>query len=339
MNKLKIGIVGCGKQAPKHISGLLSATNAKVSIVVADLSQDAARDLAEKFDVELADSVDSLFEMADIDAIDVCTPVPFHYDLCLRSMRLGKHIFCEKPLVTSLEQAQELERVRAEQDVVGMVGYLYRFAPMLSSFKGYLANKAFSSSFGEPLVANFRIGGRGSHQVWKHKKETGGGAINEMLVHMLDLAMWYFGPPDTLDVLYCDQLLPSRIIGGELAEVDAEDIVQVKLTTQSGVLVNIQADMLTPSFTQFVEVQGTKGTFCGSIQPTYNSYLFLEEKFEDFNKGMNKLESKPSNLFEIQMGQFVDSIIDRNNSVSSTIEDSVNLIRVMDQINTHSYEH
>ena len=338
MTNLRIGLVGCGKQAPKHISGLL-AVDSDIRVVVADVDQNAAKALAGKFNVEVADSVDALFEMKDIDAIDVCTPVPFHYDLCLRAMHAGKHIFCEKPLVTNQLEAQELERVRAEKDVVGMVGYLYRFTPMLSMFKGLLDHQKFESSFGRPVVANFRIGGRGSHQVWKHRKETGGGAINEMLVHMVDLALWYFGAPEKVEVLSCDQLLSAREIDGQTVDVDAEDIVQVRLQTKSGVLINIQADMLTPSFTQFVEVQGSKGTFCGSIQPSYSSYLFIDEEFEGYTKGMNKLEAEPSNLFQIQMGQFVEAIGDRNKSVSSTIEDSINLIRVMDQISKQSYEH
>ena len=106
---------------------------------------------------------------------------------------------------------------------------------------------------GRVLTANFRIGGRGSHQVWKHRKETDGGAINEMMVHMIDLAIWYFGPVKEAKVVDSHLMMPERVIGGETVTVDAEDYVLALFEMESGVRVTIQADLVTPSFNQFVE--------------------------------------------------------------------------------------
>lgn len=338
MNSIKIGIIGCGKQAPKHISGLKSVAEAEVQLVVADIDQNLADSLSAQFDVETV-SVDSIFQMADLTAIDICTPVSTHFDLAMRALNSGKHVFCEKPLVTDIDQARSLESVRKSNSLVCMVGYIYRYAPILANFKRLIHNKEFMDVFGEPIIANFRIGGRGSHQLWKHLAATGGGAINEMLVHMLDLALWYFGDAVKVSLLSCQQLRSERVIAGVTHSVDAEDSVIIQMEMPSGMIVNIQADMLTPSFTQFVEVQGENGTFCGSIQQSFNSYLFLNEAVCDYDQGLNELDAQPSNLFEAQMGGFVNNILDHNAGGSPSIEDSIKLLEVVDQINNRRYEY
>ena len=67
---------------------------------------------------------------------------------------------------------------------------------------------------GDRLLGNaqqFRLGRRGSHKAWKHRAQTGGGAANEMLVHMLDLALWYFGEPESATRLAGDILLGAAV--------------------------------------------------------------------------------------------------------------------------------
>src|SRR5260221_9464594 len=105
-----------------------------------------------------------------------------------------------------------------------------------------------------------RIGGRGSAALWKHRRAEGGGAINEMLVHMLDLAVWYFGPIERAELMMEDVFRPQRVIGGKTESVDAEDFVLARFWTRGGIPVVIQADLLTPSFTQMIEIQGDNGT-------------------------------------------------------------------------------
>lgn len=330
MKKIKVGIIGCGKQAPKHISGLKST--GAVDIVVADIDPKLAQSIAEKYEVESVLSADDIFTIDDLVAVDICTPVTVHQELCMKAFEAGLHVFCEKPLVTNRQEAQELELARKARGLVCMVGYIYRFAPAMSLYKNIAQHPQFDAAFGQPIIANFRIGGRGSHQLWKHQKAKGGGAINEMLVHMLDLAMWYFGKPVDVELLTCDRLLDQRIISGETCAVDAEDSVLVKLKMESGVVVNIQADMLTPSFTQFLEIQGERGTYCGSIQPNYNSYIFLDRDLDKYSAGMNTLNIQAENLFESQMREFVNAVTDKVSPAHSTIQDSINLLEVIDQI-------
>lgn len=262
MNKVKIGLIGCGKQAPKHISGLRKVPG--VELVLADINPEFARDLADREGLKWVPGVEEIFNAPDIQAVDICTPTGSHAGLIRRAVDSDKDFFCEKPLCEGVEEALDIEELTRRKGKAGMVGYIYRFAPALELGRGLMEDvpgTGESTALGCIAAAYFRLGGRGGHQLWKHRKESGGGAINEMLVHMVDLAIWYFGPVSGVDVLACDLIRPSRLINGRIEEADAEDFVLVRLKTASGVPVLCQADLVTPSFMQFAEVQGTNGTF------------------------------------------------------------------------------
>ena len=71
----------------------------------------------------------------------------------------------------------------------------------------------------------------------------------------IDLANWYFGPIRDIEVISCDLRCPERIIQGEKVKVDAEDYVLVRCFGCDGMEIYCQADLITPAFSQYVEVQ------------------------------------------------------------------------------------
>ncbi len=337
MNKLKIGIIGCGKQAPKHISGLAKLSG--VELVLCDNRPEAAERLANESKLPWVPDVRAIFADPDITAVDICTPTSSHRPLIQSALASGKHFFCEKPLCEREEEARLIEQLLVEHQRIGMIGYVYRFAPVFELgqrlFKD-VPQTGESLELGRVVTAFFRIGGRGSHQTWKHLKAQGGGAINEMLVHMLDLALWFFGPAREVSILTKGLLRPKRVINGVEETVDAEDQVLVKLHMKSGVEVICQADLLTPAFTQFVEVQGENGTFMGSIQPDMPSFLHLDKGVAGYQAGKTTLNFGPRNLFEAQMAEFVQSVCTQTPPQRCTIQDSLELIKTMEKLEERS---
>jgi predicted dehydrogenase len=254
---LSVAILGCGKQAHKHVQGWQAIDG--VELAVADLDEERARALGEEANVDWSTDPDELVERKDVDAVDVCTPTPTHPKLILRAMDEGKDFFCEKPLTDSLASAQRIRDRLEETNTVGMVGYIYRFAPAFQALDELLSGhdaEGHSPELGPLVHAQFRIGGTGSHRAWKHESGSGGGVFNEMLVHLLDLAIWYFGPVKEVEVLEREFLRPTREIAGEEVSVDADDHVVVTARMANGLKVLFQADMVTPWFDQWVQVEG-----------------------------------------------------------------------------------
>jgi myo-inositol 2-dehydrogenase/D-chiro-inositol 1-dehydrogenase len=326
-------MIGCGKQAPKHISGLRAIPG--VRIVLADACPQFARTLAEKENLSWIERPEDVFSDPQVHAVDICTPTPSHLELVLAAIRSGKDFFCEKPLCETSAEASQVAAEMRTSSRVGMVGYVYRFAPVFELGRNLFEGAPASGSshvLGSIRLAQFRIGGRGSHQLWKHRVASGGGAASEMLVHMLDLAMWYFGPVREARLLSKKLLQPRRAIQGRMEDVDAEDYILAELEMDSGVTAICQADLLTPAFTQFVEIQGDNGTFMGSIDPAMPSFVYCNQQVDAWKQGRNSLEFGRVNLFEAQMSAFIHAVRTRSGAVRSTVDDSVLLLQSMEML-------
>lgn len=322
---MKIGIIGCGKQAVKHIEGFRA--NGVDDFVCYDLNPMAARAFAEKNRTQQAETLDQLFDDPDVRAIDICTPVSSHFELARRSINSGRPFFCEKPLTASLDEDRQLLAMSVEANVCGMVGYIYRFVPALELGKAVCD----AGAIGNAHSAIFRVGGRGSHMAWKHQKASGGGALNEMAVHMIDLAYWYFGEMETVQLFDIDRRQSRRKIGGQFVDCDAEDWIVAKMVSKKGVNVLLQADLVTPAFTQYVEIQGDEGSFAGSIDPNYASYLHLTREWGKYKTGRNALDISPSNFYKAQMGMFAE-VVQGGEPDRNTLSDSVAVMELQEQI-------
>ena len=90
--------------------------------------------------------------------------------------------------------------------------------------------------------------------------------------------------------------------------------------------------MITPAFTQYVEIQGENGSFIGSIQPDMPSYVFLKEDKGGFAAGKTELKYGRRNVLDMQMLYFVHWILRQELPDRNTIQDSLQLLRIMNEI-------
>lgn len=333
MRKIKIGLIGCGKQAEKHITSLQKLPG--LELILADKDVPFAQNLAEKTGSLWTEEPERILDDKDVEAVIISTPTQTHVPLIIQAHGSGKHVFCEKPLTNSLEQAVELQDLVSGSDQIVLLGYVYRYVPIFEEGFKMFCDQSFDGKslvMGKPLSAFFRLGGKGSHQAWKHQKAMGGGAINEMLVHMIDLANWYFGPLSNVEVISCDCRYPKREIRGEIITADAEDYILVKCTGVNDMEIFCQADLITPAFTQYVEIQGENGSFMGSIQPDMPSYVFLKHDAGGFGAGKTELKYGQRNIFDMQMLYFVHCLLQQEVPDRNTIDDSLQLLRITNEI-------
>jgi predicted dehydrogenase len=319
----RIGVIGCGKIAEKHLDAYRQLDD--VEVTVTDIV-DRGRTVAERYDVGWHPVPEEITRSDEFDAIDVCVPTPLHAEYISMALEGGKHVFVEKPLASSLEQARSIADQAADTDQIVMAGYLYRHHPAMEFARDVIR----TGVIGDPYLAMFRIGGRGSHKAWKHRVETGGGAANEMLVHMLDLALWYFGDQVAATNLRSDVLLPTREIEGELVEVDAEDFMLLSLEMASGTQVFCQSDLVTPGYMNHIEVQGTNGSLMTSILDYMPKSVYCKEPAGKYDRGHTFVEFPQTNLFERELGHFLDCIRGRERSDIHSVEDSVRLMELIE---------
>ena len=318
----RVGVVGCGKIAEKHLNAYRQLG---VEVTVTDVVERGAM-IAENYGAAWNPDPADLIAGGDVDAIDVCTPTPSHVQIITDALRSDKHVFCEKPVARDLAEAEAIERAAAATDRVLQIGYLYRFHPAFAFAKEVIRE----GILGDPYFATFRLGGRGSHKAWKHRRETGGGAASEMLVHMVDLALWYFGEATEVRNLLTDTVLPTREIEGELVEADAEDLLIVQIETQSGARVVCQSDLITPGYMNHFEVQGTNGSLFSSILDYLPTLVYCKEPRGVYDRGQNFFEFPKTDLFVAELGHFLEHVRGSEGERLNSIRDSIGLMRVVD---------
>jgi predicted dehydrogenase len=296
---MKIGVVGCGRIGARHVDAYRQLLD--VDVVVTDADDEQAKTLAEQWDTPSV-PLESLFQES-LDAVDVCVPTPHHKDLIVQALEAGLHVFCEKPLCLSHAEGVEIRAAaqRAQRNVI--VGYLYRHHPAFRFAKETLDH----GIVGQPYLALTRLGGRGSHRSWKHDSGLGGGVLFEMMVHMLDLLSWLLGPLGDGEVVYRDLVLPQRVIADELVNATADDCAVVALRA-GGVRALCQSDLVTPSFMNTVEVQGTNGSLSASILDFMPTVVYCNEPRILFDRGHNFRTFGPTNLFVKELANFVDTV-------------------------------
>ena len=330
---MRIALIGCGKQAIKHLRGLRQCPD--VEVILADKEVERARALADAEGLAWVEHSEELLADPAVAAVVLCVPVRSHASLIRQCVSAGKDFFCEKPSCETAAQARELNELTQRSRRIGMIGYVYRFAPIFQTAHTILAGareRETSPVIGKLAVAIIRIGGRGSAALWKHRRAEGGGALNEMLVHMIDLAVWCLGPLERAELMMNELLRPQRMIAGRIETVDAEDFVRARFWTRAGVPVIIQADLVTPAFMQLFEVHGDNGTLMASIQPKMPQFVFTLEPAGSYAAGRTELDSGNVNMFEAQMAAFVAAVREGAAHPGGTLADSVRVMEAIDAL-------
>ena len=253
---VKVGLIGLGKIGKRHLRGYSGISG--VSLVIYDRDEAALRTL-DAPGVRKCVGEDELFATPGLAAVDICTPTLNHEASILRALCRGLHVLCEKPLAPDAAAAATVAEAARGTGRVLMVAYPFRFSPQCRLVKELLD----SGAIGQPYLAFFRVAGPGSHAEWKHTRADGGARL-EKLVHLLDLAAWYFGAAGTVEILREAVLIPQRAIGGKIVNSNVEDMVMAHWSGP-GVEAYLQADLASSVYAHSIEIQGTNGSVTASV--------------------------------------------------------------------------
>ncbi len=193
MNKIKIGIIGAGYIAGVHAGVLAGDERVQVS-AVHDVVSTAAEKLAGAHNAIAVASPLEVLERSD--AVYVTTPNTQHVSLAIAAIEAGKHVFCEKPLATSLDDAQKVFKKASNASTVFQVGHNRRFAPVYATLKRML------SETHEPHSAHVKMNrGELLKPEWTGDPEVTGGFLYETPIHMFDMMRFLFGEVESLHAI------------------------------------------------------------------------------------------------------------------------------------------
>lgn len=137
---LKIGVLGAGHLGKIHIRLLKEIDNYEL-IGFYDSNTEVASQLAEEYGLKYFSSIEDL--ITEVDVVDIVTPTLSHYDCAVKALESGKHIFIEKPVTNTLEEARSLMALAEKTGLQVQVGHVERFNPAYLAVKDLCNNPMF----------------------------------------------------------------------------------------------------------------------------------------------------------------------------------------------------
>jgi myo-inositol 2-dehydrogenase/D-chiro-inositol 1-dehydrogenase len=193
MAKIKIGFLGAGYIAGVHASILARDERVQIS-AVHDIVEHRTEQLALSVGAAVAQSVAEV--LATGDAIYVTTPNTQHTELAILAAEEGKHVFCEKPMATSLTDARRVMEAAEKSGKVFQVGHNRRFAPVYAELKRMLTETH------RPHSAHAKMNrGELLQPEWVGNRTITGGFLYETTIHMFDMLRFLFGEVKTLEAV------------------------------------------------------------------------------------------------------------------------------------------
>ncbi len=138
---LKIGVIGAGHLGKIHLKLIKELTSEYELVGFYDVNTENARKVSEEFQCRAFESIDELIEQCQV--VDIVTPTLSHYDCASKALKKSKHVFIEKPLTNTVDEARKLMLLAEEANVKVQVGHVERFNPAFLAAKPYITHPMF----------------------------------------------------------------------------------------------------------------------------------------------------------------------------------------------------
>ncbi|MCQ9207201.1 MAG: Gfo/Idh/MocA family oxidoreductase [Omnitrophica bacterium] len=260
---VRVGVIGCGKITERASLPNLVNYKEKAEVkVLCDIVEDKAGDMAEKFALKGVDIVKDwkkVTERSDIDAVFVNVPNYVHEEIAVGASRAKKHILVEKPITISRRAAKHMIDAARNAGVFLMVEQTQRFDPVHQAARKFIE----TGKLGKINMVKGRIGHAGpeywagGNEGWfSDKRLSGGGAMIDVGIHMLDLLRWLSGK-EVAEVCANIKTLEKPF------PVDDNGSVIMRFT--DGTFGHFEASWTTRPYEVMTWIYGENGKLCTSI--------------------------------------------------------------------------
>jgi predicted dehydrogenase len=189
---ITVAILGGGFMGASHAANYKALGDRVRVKTVASRASERAAAVAKSVGAELTQDLDAAIADPEVDIVDICLPTPLHRELTVTALAAGKHVFLEKPIALTLEDADAIIAAAAGSDRFFMVGLVLRFWPEYAELRRRVA----AGELGRPLaVSTFRLSPPVDWNEWMADSAQSGGVPVDLLVHDFDQMNWLLGTP------------------------------------------------------------------------------------------------------------------------------------------------
>lgn len=187
MEKIRLGIIGCGGMGFHHARNLSKMKDVEI-IAASDVNSNRLKQFTNEFKVKYSSSnYNQILNIKEMEGVLICLPTFLHQEVVISSAHRGKHIFCEKPIAMTLKDADEM--ISQENKVKFMIGFVRRF----DNFWGKAREVIKEGLLGRPVIWHNVSSSTGAPHPWYFDREKGGGPLIDGAVHNYDFGHYMFG--------------------------------------------------------------------------------------------------------------------------------------------------
>jgi predicted dehydrogenase len=329
MSDIKVAVVGVGHLGKLHAKLYNQVENAKL-IGVLDQDAEKAASVANEFNCLSYNSIEKLID--DVDALNIVTPTTSHYKIASLAIKKKKHVFLEKPITQTEEQARDLIQSAKEKGVLIQVGHIERFNPAMLALEDVDVKPVFIEAH---RLASFNPRG------------TDVAVILDLMIHDLDL------------ILHLVKSKPLKVDASGVGVVSKNvDIANARIEFENGCVANVTASRISAKKMRKMRIFQNNAYISLDFADGFSEIFYIPQpdqaSFRDstlaFSLGQidagdqkrdikyTKLERKDVNPLQNELQSFVDSIIENKPAVV-TAEDGLQALKlantVLEQIARH----
>ena len=311
LKQIRVALIGCGVIAKTHLEAIKKVPSIEL-VMVCDPDEAAARAMALSHPCCFSIDSKEVFQDSGIDAVLICAPPAFHYDLTRQAMLAGKHVLCEKPFTVSLRQALRIKKLSKKSNRLVEMASKFRFVPDVIQAKKFIESGAIGDVVMSEVIFCSIVNMK---RRWNsNPKISGGGVLIDNGSHAVDVIRYLVGP---IKSVYAQ-------VGRKTQKIPVEDTARLHFETKKKVIGMVDLSWSLYKNTDiYVNVFGTKGTI--EVGWTKSVIWNSQKKTSRvFGGGYRKLDA-----FVNQLRHFSDCIRKKAKPILG-IDDAVESVRAID---------
>ncbi len=254
--KLKTGIIGCGKVGDFHAKAYAGLENSQFT-AVCDSNIERAKAFAERYGVKAYSDVEEMCKREALDVVSVCTPHPIHRSASITAASCGCSVLVEKPLASNLADADAIIEAGEKYNVqIGTMVQRRFYRPCMRIRKAIDEGKIGKPVLGMVTMLGWRDKAYYDSDSWRGTwKGEGGGVLVNQAPHQLDLLLWYMGEVDSVYGVWKNLNHPY---------IEVEDTAVAVVQFKSGAVASIVvSNSQNPALYGKVHIYGENGASVG----------------------------------------------------------------------------
>ncbi|EKF86340.1 Gfo/Idh/MocA family protein [Methanobacterium formicicum] len=280
MKKLNVGVVGVGAMGHNHVRVYTRLKNANL-MAVSDLMKGTLAEVSKKYNTVGFVDYDNVLKMPEIDAVSICVPTTYHYEVVMSAIEQGKHVLVEKPIAFTLKEAKAMVRAARKEGVKLATGHVERFNPAVLEAKKLLREKLI----GEVVSVSAKRVGPFPPRI----KDVG--VTIDLAIHEVDVMAYLMDSP--VSKVYAH-------VGSRLEKCEYEDHAEIMMEFYNNAIGMLEVNWLTPYKKRQLEVTGTDGII---------SLDYIDQTVEIFGKNARNVRVPHNEPLMVELDSFLNAIM------------------------------